>query len=292
MQLRVELLVERVGDDQRAVDAELVARPQRRGDLAPASRAATAPGGPSRRGRSPGSDRCRSRRPRRRASPAARAWRARRGSTSRPRTPRRSPCARARRGRPTRPTSPAPRGARRRARRWRTRGCPPARRRARWRRPWSRRSRRAPPRAAGRARCSLATSSREATASSCGVGEPHPHRPVEQRDRGRHGALLAHRGLDLARDPRVVRPRQAVGDDRRLERHHRAASRQRGRDLVRELDHARLRSAGGWRSRSSASVTSRTKCAGTPNTTVRAATSLVTTIPRRRLPPPRCRGPS
>ena len=63
VQLRVELLVERVGDDQRAVDPQLLARPQRRGHLGRRVEPPRRGVARSRRGRSPGSDRCRSRPP-------------------------------------------------------------------------------------------------------------------------------------------------------------------------------------------------------------------------------------
>ena len=66
------------------------------------------------------------------------------------------------------------------------------------------------------------------------VVETHPHLAVEHRDRRGHRALLAHRRLDLPRDPQVVGAGQPVRQDRRLERHHRAAVRERGGHLVRD----------------------------------------------------------
>ena len=65
-----------------------------------------------------------------------------------------------------------------------------------------------------------------------GVVEPDPDLAVDERDRGRHGARRAHRRLDLAGDARGWRARQPVGDDRALERHHRAARGERVGDLV------------------------------------------------------------
>ena len=65
-----------------------------------------------------------------------------------------------------------------------------------------------------------------------GVVEPDADLPADERDRGRHGARRAHRRLDLAGDLEVARARQPVGDDRALERHHRAAGRERVGDLV------------------------------------------------------------
>ena len=56
-----------------------------------------------------------------------------------------------------------------------------------------------------------------------GVVEPDPGLAVDHRDRRRHRSAVAHRLLELARQARVVGPRQAVADDRALERDHRAA---------------------------------------------------------------------
>ena len=70
-----------------------------------------------------------------------------------------------------------------------------------------------------------------------GVVEADPHPPAEHGDRRRHGAPGADGVLDLARHPQVVGPRQAVGDDRRLQRHHGPALRERRGDLVVDLEH-------------------------------------------------------
>ena len=64
---------------------------------------------------------------------------------------------------------------------------------------------------------------------------------AEHGDRRRHGAGRAHGVLELARDREVAWARQAVGDDRRLERDHRPAQRQRLGDLGRDVDHERTR---------------------------------------------------
>jgi hypothetical protein len=70
------------------------------------------------------------------------------------------------------------------------------------------------------------------------VVESDPDLAAQHGDRGRHGAVFAHRRLDLPRDPQVVRPRQPVGDDRALERDHRPPVLERLPDLVMHL-HAR-----------------------------------------------------
>src|SRR4051812_36641333 len=51
-----------------------------------------------------------------------------------------------------------------------------------------------------------------------GVVEADVHLPAEDRDRGGRGAVVADDLFDLARDTQIVRPGQAVGDDRALER--------------------------------------------------------------------------
>ena len=55
-------------------------------------------------------------------------------------------------------------------------------------------------------------------------------RAVDHGDRRGHGAAGAHGVLELARDREVVGPRQAVRDERRLERDDRTAGRDLGRD--------------------------------------------------------------
>ena len=162
-----------------------------------------------------------------RASRAARASRPRRGSTSRPRTPPRCRCAPAPRGRPTRPRCRARRGGRRRGRRWRTRGCRPARRDAPWPRRSCRRSRRAPPAGARSRTPHFTASSRSAIVRQRVVVEPHARL-------ARHHAIVAGTAppsltaaSTCTRHLQVARPRQPVGDDRALERHHRAPAGER-----------------------------------------------------------------
>ena len=65
-----------------------------------------------------------------------------------------------------------------------------------------------------------------------GVVETDPGLAVDDRDGRRHGTAVAHRLLELARQPRVVGPRQAVADDRALQRDHRPAVGQRVAHLV------------------------------------------------------------
>ena len=57
------------------------------------------------------------------------------------------------------------------------------------------------------------------------VVEPDPGLAVDDGDGRRHGTAVADRLLELPRQPRVVGTRQAVADDRALERDHRAARR-------------------------------------------------------------------
>jgi hypothetical protein len=63
------------------------------------------------------------------------------------------------------------------------------------------------------------------------VIEPDRDLTADDGDRRRHGAVRAHRLLDLARDAQVVGARQPVGDDRALQRDHRATNGQRVCDL-------------------------------------------------------------
>jgi hypothetical protein len=67
--------------------------------------------------------------------------------------------------------------------------------------------------------------------------EADAHDAVEQRDRGRHRARLAHLRLDLARDLRVAGAWQPVRDQRRLERDDRPTAGQRIRDLWGDDEH-------------------------------------------------------
>ena len=64
-----------------------------------------------------------------------------------------------------------------------------------------------------------------------GVVEPDPGLAVDDGDRRRHRAAVAHRGLDLAGDAQVVRAGQAVADDRALQRDDGLAGRECRRDL-------------------------------------------------------------
>ena len=62
--------------------------------------------------------------------------------------------------------------------------------------------------------------------------QPHEQPPVPDRDRRRHGAVrLAHGRLRRERDLEILRVRQAVADERRLERDHRPAVREGRGDL-------------------------------------------------------------
>jgi hypothetical protein len=78
-----------------------------------------------------------------------------------------------------------------------------------------------------------------------GVVEADPDLPADERDRRRHGARRAHRRLDLAGDVEVARARQPVGDDRALQRHHRAARGERFGDLFVDAHLARHPSRNG-----------------------------------------------
>ena len=69
--------------------------------------------------------------------------------------------------------------------------------------------------------------------------QPDPHLAVEHGDRGRDRAAGAHRLLDLAGHAHVLGPRQAVGDDRRLQRDDRAPIGDRRRHLVGDPQHQR-----------------------------------------------------
>ena len=62
--------------------------------------------------------------------------------------------------------------------------------------------------------------------------EPDADHPVDDRDRRGHRSLVPDRRLDHARDLDVVGPRQPVGDQRALQRHHRAPFFDRRRDLA------------------------------------------------------------
>ena len=150
--------------------------------------------------------RCGSRRPPRRASPAAPGWRRRRGSTSPRRRPPRSGCgARVTRSADSSKVLRGRRGARRRARRWRRRRCR-RRPRPRWsRRPWSRRPRPRRGRDGEVADRELGhVVGAGQIGSSCGVVEPDDELAADHADGGRHGAVVAYRLLDLPRDPQVV----------------------------------------------------------------------------------------
>ena len=59
---------------------------------------------------------------------------------------------------------------------------------------------------------------------------------VEHRDRRGHGAVLGDRPLELERRPDVLGARQAVRDDRRLERDDRLAVAERAGDALGEND--------------------------------------------------------
>jgi hypothetical protein len=69
-----------------------------------------------------------------------------------------------------------------------------------------------------------------------GVVQADPRDPVHDRDGCRDRARRSHGVLDFARDPQVVRSRQPVADDGRLQRDHRRAGLQRLLDLRRDLD--------------------------------------------------------
>jgi hypothetical protein len=71
------------------------------------------------------------------------------------------------------------------------------------------------------------------------VVQTDPHHAVHHGDRGRHRALGPDGTLDVAGHPEVARPRQAVADDGRLERHDRRALCQRGPHLVGDLQGSR-----------------------------------------------------
>ena len=58
---------------------------------------------------------------------------------------------------------------------------------------------------------------------------------IEHRDRGRNGAGVARRLLQCPTDVEIVRPRQAMRDDRRFEREHRRAASDGSSNFVREM---------------------------------------------------------
>ena len=96
--------------------------------------------------------------------------------------------------------------------------------------------------ASGRSRAlHLATSSRVATASSSASPRPTCTVPSSSAIVAGTAPLVAHRLLDLARDPEVVGARQAVGDDRRLERDHGPPAASAAATSARDRDHVRLR---------------------------------------------------
>ena len=64
---------------------------------------------------------------------------------------------------------------------------------------------------------------------------------AEHGDRRGHGAGRAHGVLELARDREVARARQAVGDDRRLQRDDGPARVERLADRLAEREHYRRR---------------------------------------------------
>ncbi len=76
-------------------------------------------------------------------------------------------------------------------------------------------------------------------------GKADAHRAVEHADGGRLGPGAAHLGLERRRGLQPLRMGQAMGDQRGLERHHRAAVAQRledpARDRERRLHVARAR---------------------------------------------------
>ena len=128
------------------------------------------------------------------------------------------------------------RDGRRRSRRSRTPGSRPRARRSSSPRPWS------PPSHPRRAR---SPGGRAALRTDPGRGggqrlerrgvQTDEQPPVVDRDGRRHGAIgLADRRLGRRRDLDVLRIRQAVADQRRLERDDRGAVGQRGGDLRRE----------------------------------------------------------
>ena len=65
-----------------------------------------------------------------------------------------------------------------------------------------------------------------------GVVEADPRHAVDHRDRGGHGALATHRGLQLPGHLEVAPAGQPVGDQGALEGDDRAAFLERGGDLV------------------------------------------------------------
>ena len=66
--------------------------------------------------------------------------------------------------------------------------------------------------------------------------EPDAEQPVEDADRGRHGAGVADAPLALEPDLDALARRKAVRDERRLERDDRSPIGQRVADLVRDSD--------------------------------------------------------
>ncbi len=58
--------------------------------------------------------------------------------------------------------------------------------------------------------------------------QTHLEAAIQNGDSGRHGAVVAHHLLDLARRLHVLRIGHAVGDDGGLQGHHRLAGGQRG----------------------------------------------------------------
>ena len=79
------------------------------------------------------------------------------------------------------------------------------------------------------ARADLDRAARDALELS--VGEPEAQVAVDDRHSRGHGARLADRCLAAARGAQVVRRRQALADDRRLQRDHRPARVERSGDL-------------------------------------------------------------
>ena len=127
-------------------------------------------------------------------------------------------------GAPPRP--PAPRGAPRRSRPWRTRGSRRRAPRSSSRTPSSRpsRPRPGPPPGSGRAALRTEPARRGRQRLERVRVQPDEQRPVADRDRRRHRAVgLAHGRLRRRRDLEVLRIRQAVADERRLERDDRPA---------------------------------------------------------------------
>ncbi len=64
------------------------------------------------------------------------------------------------------------------------------------------------------------------------MAETDPQAAVQHCHRGGHGTLMPDRGFAFERRAQVVRPRQALADDRCLEGDHWSSSRQGGGDLL------------------------------------------------------------